>query len=84
MTDRKLTTLDQMHSGESGTIIQIGGGHGLANRLIALGIRPGKRVTKISSMFMRGPVTIRVDETQVAIGFGMANKLVVQPDGVPK
>jgi Fe2+ transport system protein FeoA len=29
---------------------------------------------------MRGPVTIQVDRVQVAIGFGMANKIIVDLD----
>jgi len=66
-----------MNSGQSGTIVEILGGHGLVNRLNSLGIRRGKRITKVSAMFMRGPVTIQVNQTQVAIGFGMAGKILV-------
>ncbi len=73
-------TLGQMGAGQTGTVIQIIGGRGLVRRLDALGIRPGKKVTKISSMFFRGPVTFRSDHTQVAIGFGMANKILVEID----
>ena len=80
MPDRKLVTLRQMQSGQMGTVIQVQGGHGLVGRLSALGIRPGKRITKVSSMFMRGPVTIQLGNTQVAIGFGMANKIIVELD----
>ncbi|PIU56399.1 MAG: hypothetical protein COS88_02920, partial [Chloroflexi bacterium CG07_land_8_20_14_0_80_51_10] len=51
------------------------------NRLTALGIRPGKRITKLSSMLMHGPVTVELDAGhQVAIGFGMAGKIIVDPD----
>lgn len=71
-------TLAQMEAGQAGIIVQILGGHGLTQRLEALGIRPGKRVTKISSMLLRGPVTFQVDSTQIAVGFGMANKIVVE------
>ena len=80
MTDGKQVTLRQMGAGQSGTVAQIRGGHGMVNRLNALGIRAGKRVTKVSSTFMRGPVTIQVDRVQVAIGFGMANKIIVELD----
>jgi len=73
-------TLAQMEAGQTGTIIQILGGRGLIRRLDALGIRPGKKVTKINSALFRGPVTLRVDQTQVAIGFGMANKILVEID----
>ena len=80
MTDGRLITLRQMWSGQSGIVANIEGGHGLVNRLNALGIRPGKRITKVSSMLMRGPVTIQLDSAQVAIGFGMANKIIVKLD----
>ena len=76
----KLVTLAQLQSGQSGTVVEIKGGHGLVDRLNALGIIPGKRITKISSMLMRGPVTIEVDRVEVAIGFGMANKVMVELD----
>jgi Fe2+ transport system protein FeoA len=28
---------------------------------------------------MRGPVTVKVGNAQIAIGFGMANKIIVEP-----
>ena len=52
----------------------------MVNRLDALGIRPGKRITKVGSMFMRGPVTVQVDRAQVAVGFGMASRIIVELD----
>ncbi len=82
MSDGKQITLAGMQTGQSGTVVQIQGGHGLVNRLNSLGIRPGKRITKISSMIMRGPVTIQVDRAQVAIGFGMARRIIVELDEV--
>jgi len=78
MPEEKLMTLRQMPSGQSGKVVQVQGGPGLVNRLNALGIRPGKRLTKVSSMLMRGPVTIQMSNTQVAIGFGMASKIIVE------
>jgi len=80
MPNGKIVTLRQMQSGQSGKVIQIQGGFGLINRLSSLGIRPGKRITKVSSMLMRGPVTIQAGNTQVALGFGMANKIIVELD----
>ena len=80
MPDRKQTTLARMQIGQSGVVVQIQGGHGLINRLNSLGIRSGKRIIKVSSMIMRGPVTIEVDRAQVAIGFGMARRIIVELD----
>ena len=76
----KQVTLAWMRAGQSGIVVQIQGGRGLISRLSALGIRPGKRITKVSSMLMRGPVTIQVDRAQVAIGFRMAMDVIVELD----
>jgi ferrous iron transport protein A len=73
-----IKNLQDMRSGETGRIVQIQGGHGMVNRLASLDIRPGKRITKVSSGFMHGPVTIEVDRTQVAVGFGMAKRMLIE------
>ena len=70
--------LTQLEEGESGEVVEIHGGYGLIRRLESLGIRVGKKVTKVSSQFMRGPVTVRIDSYQVALGFGMAKKILVE------
>ena len=73
-------TLARMAAGQSGVVVETLGGQALINRLANLGIRPGKRVTKVGSMLMRGPVTVQVGHAQLAIGFGMANKIIVKLD----
>jgi len=70
--------LTQLDSGEEGIIIEIHGGYEFCSRVESLGIRVGVRIRKISAQIMRGPVTIQVGSTQVAIGFGMARKIIVQ------
>jgi ferrous iron transport protein A len=80
MYQGKQLSLVQMRRGQAGTVVGVMGGMGLIRRLDALGIRPGRRVTKISSALFRGPVTLRVDSAQVALGFGMAKKIVVEVD----
>jgi ferrous iron transport protein A len=70
--------LTQLEEGQSGVVVDIHGGHGLIRRLESLGIRTGKKVTKVSSQLMRGPVTVRIDNSQVALGFGMARKILVE------
>ncbi len=62
-------------------MVEVAGGRGLAGRLDALGIRPGKQITKISSEIMRGPVVVQVDRSEIAIGFGMARH-IAGPAGV--
>ena len=76
----KQATLAQMPMGQSGVVVQIMGGRIATNRLNSLGIRPGQRITQLSSMLMRGPVAIQLGRVQVAIGFGMANRIIVRLD----
>jgi len=78
MTTIKQVNLSQMYSGQSGKVVEIGGGVGLVSRLSAMGIRPGRKITKLSSMLMRGPVTVQQGSTRLAIGFGMARKILVE------
>ena len=81
MNQHTQITVRQMGAGQSGRVVQISRGHGLTNRLHSLGIRPGRRITKVSAMFMRGPVTLQVGRAQVAIGYGMAGKILVEVEG---
>lgn len=74
----QIKTLNDLKTGEGGKITQISGGHGMVDRLASLDIRPGKKITKLNSAFLRGPVTIEVDRTRLAIGFGMAKRILVE------
>ena len=80
MNAKKQVSIARMGSRQTGTVVQITGGKGLGQRLQALGVRPGKKITKVSSMFGHGPVTVQVDNTQIAIGFGMADKIIIEID----
>jgi len=74
----QLINLTQMQPGESGVITEIQGGFGLMTKTQNMGIRPGKRITKVSTHFWRGPQTIKIDRLQIAIGFNMAAKIFVE------
>jgi len=75
-------SLARMRTGHSGVVVEIQGGFGMISRLNGLGITPGKRIAKVSSMMGQGPVTIEVDRVQVAIGFGMADRIMVKVDRI--
>ena len=77
-TRAKRVSLAQMQAGQKGKIVEINGGYGLAQKLEALGIRTGKEIKKISEQLMRGPVLLQHNNTQAAVGFGMASKVLVE------
>jgi ferrous iron transport protein A len=67
-----------MKSGESGIVVEFLGGYGFINRLNALGIRLCKQITKVNTMLMRGPIIIDVDGMKIAVGYGMAHRIIVE------
>jgi len=68
-----------MKVGEKGTIVQVDGGQCFENRLSAMGIGLGKNIVKLSAFVLRGPVAIRTGRTVMALGYGMASRILVEP-----
>lgn len=73
-----VTNLTEMKSGQSGVIVELKGGVQFIEKLGQIGLRKGKKVKKISSAFKRGPVTVCIDNFQVAIGYGKAVRVMVE------
>ena len=69
--------LTQMSPKESGVIVELIGGHGFMSKVKNMGLRPGKKIIKVSSHFLQGPQTVKIDNLQVAIGFGVAKRILV-------
>jgi len=67
-----------MKVGEQGTVFEILGGIGLKRRLMAMGIKPGVTIERTVASPFCGPVVIRIEHIRLAVGFGMANKIVVE------
>jgi len=66
----------QLQNNKWAKVIDITGGFGFIRRLENLGIRVGIRILKISGI--SGPVIVKVGQAQVAIGRGMASKIIVE------
>lgn len=66
--------LSQLGIGGMARIVAIEGGRGLRQKLFLRGLFEGKVVRMISNY---GPVTVEVDRSIVAIGRGMAQKIMV-------
>lgn len=80
MLEKQNLVLASMKNGQSGTIKEINGRTGMVSKLAALGVREGVRITKKSGLFMKGPVVISVGNTEVAVGYGMASRIMVEVD----
>jgi len=67
-----------MKEHERGCVIEISGDAELAKKLKAIGIHPGRQVTKRTPKGYNGPITIEVMGSKVALGRGMAKKISVK------
>ena len=71
-------SLVELKENESGTVVSVAGGFGLQRRLATLNIRPGKKIRMLTSQPFRGPIVVEVDGAHLAVGRGMARKVLVE------
>lgn len=76
-----VTNLERLPVGRSAVVVELRGGRGMIGKLEAMGLRSGKRVHKLSTQFMAGPVTVVVDGRQLAMGRGIARRIQVETSG---
>lgn len=74
----KKISLVQMKENQKGRVSEISGGIATQNRFMGMGIYVGSEITKLSHFIMRGPVAIKVGRSVLALGRGMASKIVVE------
>jgi ferrous iron transport protein A len=76
-----MMTLDTLRTRHVARVILIEGGHGVRSHLNTLGIHIGDWLTVVERAPFRGPVLVDVNGTRVAIGRGIASKVMVEVDG---
>jgi len=74
----QIVDITRMRPGEKGIVVEILGGYGFVRRLETLGIRLNAEIINTSAQIGRGPIVVRVGNTQSALGFGMAAKVIVE------
>ncbi len=76
-----IVSLTELAPGQSGIVASLNGGWGMVRRMQAMGIRPGVPIIKTTSQPFRGPVSVQVGNTEVALGFGLARRIMVEVPG---
>ena len=76
----KTKDLTQIPSNLDVQVVEINGGHRFKDKIEALGVRNGVKVRKLSAQVLNGPITIKIGNTKIAIGHGMAKKILVKSD----
>ncbi len=70
--------LTQVEANQKVHIVEIQGGDQFLRRLENMGIRHRAVLTKVSERSYSGPVIVKSGHTQVALGRGMAEKIIVE------
>jgi len=71
-------SLVELAIGMGAQIVKLKGGFGMQRHLISLGIVPGKIIHKITSQPMGGPIVIEIEGARIAVGRGIARRVIVK------
>ena len=69
--------LSSVKPGNEVTILDINGGRGIKSKLYSMGLVPGTKLTVLNGN-TKGPVMISIRDSRLAIGHGMAQKIIVR------
>jgi len=75
--EERIMTLSDVADGQRVNIVAIDGGHGVTRRLAAMGMLPNAEVEVIRNGHP-GPFIVRVRGTRIALGRGVAHKILVR------
>jgi Fe2+ transport system protein FeoA len=79
MDDKKnIITLTDIKEGQTGIIISIMGGKHATKRLADLGLNTGTKIRVLRRAFFSGPVEIEIFGSRLALGRGLASKIIVE------
>lgn len=74
----KIMTLAQLKGNTKAKILDVSGGRAITSRLMNMGIYKGKELLKLSHIGLRGPVVVKAGRTILALGHGIAEKIIVE------
>lgn len=67
-----------MREKQKGIVSDICAGEVLQNKLMSMGIYKGREITKVSHIGLKGPVAIKVGQSVLVLGHGIANKITIE------
>lgn len=71
--------LAELENGNFAKVLDFLGGSALKGKLEAMGILPGTTILKKSAIPAKGPVIVEKGALQFALGYDMAEKILVEP-----
>lgn len=78
-----MMTLEQIQTRRAARVVAIEGGSGVRSHLNTLGIHVGDQLTVVERAPFRGPVLVEAHGVRLALGRGVARKVMVELHEVP-
>jgi Fe2+ transport system protein FeoA len=76
----KKVSLIKLKAGHKGKVVEVLGGTNLHHKLMHMGIFKGKEIAKLSHIGLRGPVVIKSGRSILALGHGVAAKVILEQE----
>ncbi len=76
----KKISLVQIKANNKVRVLEILGGSNLESKLLSMGVYKGKPLIKLSHIGLRGPVVIKSGRSILALGHGVAEKIIVEQE----
>ena len=70
--------LSMVGPGQEVRLVGVSGGWGIRHRLADMGLTPGETLRVVQTDWS-GPVLVAVRDSRLALGRGMAHKIIVEP-----
>jgi Fe2+ transport system protein FeoA len=81
MNNGTIKSLNQLKPGEKARVMTIAGGRSIQNRLVGMGLNVGSLVELLRAPTgSGGPALVATGGTRLAVGAGMASKIIVAMD----
>ena len=77
MEEKRLRPLSSVKAGKKARIVRVQAGRGLTGQLTAMGLVPDTEITVFSNGH-HGPFVITVRDSKMILGWGMADKIMVE------
>jgi len=74
----KKISLVQLKENRKAKVAEVHTGALTEHRLLSMGIYKGREITKISQFALKGAVAVKVGRAVLALGRGMASKIMVE------
>lgn len=78
----RIVPLTFLKNGQSGKLVRIEGGYGLTSRLYELGVCGNCEIKVLEGGSARGPIKIKVRESELMLGYGQARRIFVEEEKI--